>query len=116
MTIKERVKQGVITLEQASAEIAEGNRGLKRSKSARWVEKQVKPKPKKVRKKVSVQVDAPILQQLTLKECMQARTEFEADTLVKGTLAYKMSAKAAATTIQHMNGWIQSLKGKLTNH
>ena len=105
MSIKERVKQGVITLDQALAEIAEGNRGFKRSKAARWVMKQVKPK--KVRKKVAVKVDEPTRIKplpLTLEECMQARAEFRP--------MPAMTPKAHTTLIGHMNKWIDHLKAK----
>ena len=102
-SIKERVKQGEITLDQARAEIAKGSRGLRRSKSARWVLKQMKPK--KVRKKVAIKVEEPkSIKPLSLEECMQARTEFEP--------MPAMTPKAHTTLMGHMNKWIDHLKDK----
>ena len=103
MSIKERVKQGITTLDEAKAEIAKGNRGFKRSKAARWVMKQVKPK--KVRKKVPAKVDEPTsIKPLPLEGCMQARAEFRP--------MPAMTPEAHTTLIGHMNKWIDYLKDK----
>ena len=102
-SIKERVKQGDITLDQALAEIAKGNRGLRRSKSARWVQKQLKPR--KVRNKAPIKVETPeSIKPLTLKECVKARAEFEP---MPG-----MTPKAHTTLMGHMNKWIGTMKAK----
>jgi len=103
-SIKERVKQGVITLNEAMAEIAEGNRGLKRSKAARWVMKQ---KPKKINKRVDPPIKVEKItsaKPLSLEECMQARTEFEP--------MPTMTPKAHTTLVGHMNKAIDLLKIK----
>ena len=103
MSIKERVKQGNITLDQALAEIAKGSRELRRSKSARWVQKQLKPK--KVRRKVAVKVDKPTsIKPLSLEECVKARAEFEP--------MPDMTPKAHTTLMGRMNKWIDTMKAK----
>ena len=110
-SIKERVKQGVITLDEAMAEIAKGSRGLKRSKAARWVRNQVKPKKKNKRvdppikvKEMTATATATDAKPLTLKEAMQARADFRP--------MPAMTPKAQTTLMGHMNKAIDLLKIK----
>ncbi len=103
--LKEQYKQGEITLDQALAEIAKGNRGLRRSKTARYFNK-IKKKQTKPAKKVK-QVDVEIkkdLKPLTLKQCMKARTEFEP--------MPAMTPEKQTTLLGRMDQWIKNLKAK----
>ena len=106
--LKEQYKQGEITLDQALAEIAKGNRGLRRSKTARYFNK-IKKQTKPAKKVKQVDVDVPVeiekdLKPLTLKQCMKARTEFEP---MPGA-----PMKAVKAVMGHMDQWIGNLKAK----
>jgi len=106
--LKEQYKQGEITLDQALAEIAKGNRGLRRSKTARYFNK-IKKQTKPAKKVKQVDVDVPVeiekdLKPLTLKQCMKARTEFEP---MPG-----MTPEKQTTLLGHMGQAIERLKGK----